>query len=123
MIYFGTHLFNYSSAPWNNYGLFDDAAWDIYISKQECFTNHTFETIYHDEEIGGISRELLFHYYITVLFKIFGYNMFTFNMGLVFLGYITVLFTMLTAMELLDSPPKGFLAGIILNFFLCLKTP
>ena len=115
-VYFVTHLVGYSNAPWNNYGLFDDAAWDIYIARERCFKENVFEIIFWDEEIGCISRELLFHYYISILFNIFGYNMFVFNMGLVFLGYITVLFTSLLAERMTKNIGGGIAAGLILNF-------
>ena len=116
LVYFVTHLVGYSDAPWNNYGLFDDAAWDIYIAQQRCFKGNIFEIIFWDEEIGHISRELLFHYYISLLFRIFGYNMFVFNMGLVFLGFLTVLFTALLAERMTGSSGAGMAAGLILNF-------
>ncbi len=116
-VYFISHLAGYDHAPWNNYGLFDDAAWDIFITKERCLRGDIFELIYWDDEIGLISRELLFHYYIALLFRLFGYNMFIFNMGLVFLGYITVLFTFLLACEIFQSPAYGFLTGFVLNFF------
>ena len=116
VIYFISHLAGYNFAPWNNYGLFDDAAWDIFIAKERCFQGDMFELIYWDGEIGIISRELLFHHYIALLFRLFGYNMFVFNMGLVFLGWITVLFTALLAYEIFQSPIYGFLTGFVLNF-------
>ena len=33
ILYFSTYLWNFSTAPWNQNGLFDDAAWDIYFAK------------------------------------------------------------------------------------------
>lgn len=116
-IYWTSHLYGYNSAPWNNYGLFDDGAWDILISKQKCFTSNSFEIIYWDGDIGAISRELLFHYYITIFFKLFGYNMFVFNISLTLLGYITVLFTTLIAIHIFKSNKIGLIVGIFLNFF------
>ena len=78
VVYFFTHFYNFSNAPWNTYGLFDDGAWDIFDARKMCFTSNRFELIFWDENIGLISRELVFHYYITILFKIFGYNLIIF---------------------------------------------
>ncbi len=116
VIYFFTHFYNFNNAPWNTYGLFDDGAWDIFDARKMCFTSKRFELIFWDENIGLISRELVFHYFMTVLFKIFGYNLLVFNVGLIFLGFITVLFTTLTAYELKKDPVLAGAAGIFLNF-------
>lgn len=115
-IYFITHFYNFSNAPWNTFGLFDDGAWDIFDARKMCFTSKRFELIFWDENIGLISRELVFHYFMVILFKIFGYNLLTFNVGLIFLGFITVLFTTLTAYELKKDPVIAGACGIFLNF-------
>lgn len=116
IVYFISHFYNFNNAPWNTYGLFDDGAWDIFDARKMCFTSKRFELIFWDEKIGLISRELVFHYYITILFKIFGYNLLVFNFGLIMLGFITVLFTTLTAYELKKDPILAGAAGIFLNF-------
>ena len=116
IVYFISHFYNFNNAPWNTYGLFDDGAWDIFDARKMCFTSKRFELIFWDENIGLISRELVFHYYITILFKIFGYNLLVFNFGLIMLGFITVLFTTLTAYELKKDPILAGAAGIFLNF-------
>ena len=46
VIYFMFHFYNYDNAPWNNYGLFDDAAWDIYDMRLKCFKSDSFEIIF-----------------------------------------------------------------------------
>ncbi|MBR2523711.1 MAG: glycosyltransferase family 39 protein [Clostridiales bacterium] len=117
ILYFIIHLYNYSNAPWNNNGLFDDAAWDIFVARERCFADGRFETIYWDNNIANISRELIFHYYISVLFRIFGYNLAVFNAGLIVLGWITVIFTMLCAHELKHNTAFTVLSGIALMFF------
>lgn len=117
VIYFASHFYNFENAPWNNYGLFDDAAWDIYLAKKHCFNGETFEIIFWDEEIGRISRELFFHYYIMIFFKLFGYNLLVFNVSLVILGYVTVLFTGLIAYEIFNNYFYAFIASIVINFY------
>ena len=116
VVYFISHLYRYHAAPWNNYGLFDDAAWDIFLSKQKCFRDNTFEIIFWDDGIGRISRELLFHYYISILFRLFGYNLAVFNAGLIILGAVTVLFTAMLAYRMTGSLAFTISAGLILNF-------
>ena len=54
ILYWVTHLWNFSSAPWNQNGLFDDAAWDIYFAKNHAFTG-PFQAAFFDE-VGYISR-------------------------------------------------------------------
>ena len=114
-LYFVSHFYNYANAPWNNYGLFDDAAWDIFDSRLKCFTSDSFELIFFDD-IGRISRELIFHYYIAVMFRLFGYNLMTFNISLILLGWITVMFTMLTVYELSGKLYTATISGIVLMF-------
>ena len=116
-VYFISHCMNYHTAPWNNYGLFDDAAWDIFLSKIYCFSDHSFQIIFADMDIGGISRELFFHYYITIFFKLFGYNLFVFNVSLILLGYISVLFIGLIGRRLFKSDLLGALAALLINFY------
>ena len=116
IVYLISHFYNFSNAPWNTYGLFDDGAWDIFDARKMCFTSKRLELIFWDENIGLISRELVFHYFMTILFKIFGYNLLVFNVGLIFLGFVTVIFTTLTAYELKKDPILAGAAGIFLNF-------
>ena len=116
VIYFFLHMYNRSGAPWNSYGLFDDGAWDIFDAQLKCLNSDNFEIIFFDE-IGFISRELLFHYYIMGFMKIFGYSMTAFNASLAVLGFITVLFTAMTVRDLTESRVYGFVAGVILMFW------
>lgn len=116
VIYFVSHFYNFSGAPWNSFGLFDDAAWDIYDSRLKCFNGNIFEIIFFDG-IGSISRELLFHYFIAIFMRVFGYNLLVFNVALILIGYVTVLFTGLIAYELFNSAFFGLVAGVLLNFY------
>ena len=117
VLYFLAHFYNYSNAPWNNNGLFDDAAWDIFVSREQCFKDGRFEIIFWDSGIADISRELVFHYYISILFRLFGYNLSVFNAGLIVLGWITVVFTMLSAHELKRNTAFTVLSGLAILFF------
>lgn len=114
LLYLVTHLWNYPIAPWNANGLFDDAAWDIYFARNHAF-NGPFQAAFFDD-VGLISRETVFHYYITSFFKLFGYNLLVFNASLVVLGFVTVLFTTLTVHRLFRTPVITVVAALILNF-------
>jgi hypothetical protein len=115
-VYWITHLWNFSSAPWNSFGLFDDAAWDIYFAKNYVLTGVPFQPAYFDY-VGYISREVVFHYYITLFFKVFGYNLLSFNVSLLVLGFITVLFTVLIADKLFRNTKITIISFLIINFF------
>ena len=59
VMYVWAHAFVFSHAPWNVYGLFDDAAWDIYFANNHVF-HAPFQAAYFDT-VGYISREVVFH--------------------------------------------------------------
>lgn len=115
-LYFSSHLINFSTAPWNQNGLFDDAAWDIYFAKNHVFAGIPFQAAYFDN-VGLISREVVFHYYISIFFRLFGYNLLVFNISLMILGFITVLFTTLIIQRLFRNVFVTILSAIIINFF------
>ena len=107
-----SHLWNFSTAPWNENGIFDDAAWDIYFAKRYIFTNEPFQAAFPD----GISREVIFHYYITFFFALFGYNLLTFNVSLIILGMTTFLFTTLLIHKTFNNYVVTITSAVIFNF-------
>lgn len=114
--FFITHLWNFSNLPWSDKGLFDDGAWDIYFAKERIFTDQPFQAAFFDD-VGLISREVVFHYYITFFFKLFGYNLLVFNIALTVLGYITFMFTTLLAERLFNKKSITIFTAIVMNFF------
>jgi hypothetical protein len=106
------HVWNFKTAPWNQNGLFDDAAWDIYFAKNHVFTHEPFQVAYPD----GIAREAIFHYYITFFFLLFGYNLLTFNVSLLILGMTTFLFTALLIHRLFHSYLVTIVSALVFNF-------
>jgi hypothetical protein len=106
------HIWNFKTAPWNQNGLFDDAAWDIYFAKNHVFTPEPFQVAYSD----GIAREAIFHYSISFFFVLFGYNLLTFNICLLILGLITFLFTALLIHRLFNGYLVTIVAAVIFNF-------
>lgn len=115
LLFLVTHLWNWSSAPWNMYGLFDDAAWDIYFANTHI-GHAPFQAAFFDT-VGSITRETVFHYYITAFFQFFGYNLFVFTASLLFLGYITVSVTTLLVDRLFKNTIVTLCCAFILNFF------
>lgn len=114
VVYAVSHLWNFGSAPWNTNGLFDDAAWDIYFARIHAF-NGPYQAAFYDQ-VGVISRETAFHYYVTAFFKLFGYNLLVFNIALLVLGFVTVLFTTLAVHRLFRNLAVTIAAGLVLNF-------
>jgi hypothetical protein len=115
LLYLPTHLWNFPVAPWNTNGLFDDAAWDIYFAKIHAF-NGPFQAAWFDT-VGYISRETVYHYYITAFFKVFGYNLLVFIGSLLVLGFVTVLATTLIVHRLFHNRWVTVAAAVVLNFF------
>ncbi len=105
------HVWNFKTAPWNQNGLFDDAAWDIYFAKTHVFTHEPFQAAYSD----GIAREAIFHYYITFFFLAFGYNLLTFNLSLLILGMVTFLSTALLIHRLFRSYLVTIVSALVFN--------
>ena len=116
VLYFISHLLNFSHSPWNTNGLFDDAAWDIYFANNHIFNGTPFQAAFFDN-VGYISREAVFHYYISIFFKLFGYNLLVFNISLLILGFITVLFTTLIVQSLFNHTLLTLISAVIINFF------
>lgn len=116
VVYFVSHLISYKVSPWNDFGLFDDAAWDIYFVQDKVMHSSSVDVIFADTEVGGISRELVFHHYIAAFFRLFGANLFVFNMALTLLGFVTVLFTSLLAYRIWNSKVWAIITGLMLNY-------
>ncbi|MFN2621582.1 MAG: hypothetical protein ABR611_01940 [Chthoniobacterales bacterium] len=112
LIFLVSHVWNFKTAPWNQNGLFDDAAWDIYFAKKYIFTHVPFQAAFSD----GIAREVVFHYYITFFFIPFGYNLLTFNIALLVLGLTTFIFTCLIVHELFRNYLITIVSGLLFNF-------
>lgn len=115
ILFFISHLINFQNAPWNNFGLFDDAAWDIFFAKIHIFNGSAFQAAFFDS-VGYISREVIFHYYISIFFVLFGYNLFVFNIALLFLGFVTVFFTTFLVHRMFKNNFITIIIAITINF-------
>lgn len=112
LVFIVSHIWNFKTAPWNQNGLFDDAAWDIYFAKKYVFTHEPFQAAVSE----GIAREVGFHYYITPFFLLFGYNLLTFNCALLLLGLATFIFTCLIIHRLFENYFVTVLSAVVFNF-------
>jgi hypothetical protein len=112
VIFLVTHVWNFKTAPWNQNGLFDDAAWDIYFAKQHVFSHEPFQAAVSE----GIARETGFHYYIWFWFSVLGYNLLTFDVALLFLGLSTFIFTCLIVHELFKNYLVTIVSALVFNF-------
>jgi hypothetical protein len=112
LVFLVSHVWNFKTAPWNQNGLFDDAAWDIYFAKKFIFTHEAFQTAVSE----GIARETIFHYYIGVWFVLFGYNLLTFSLALLVLGMTTFIFTSLIVHHLFRNYLVTIVSALVFNF-------
>jgi hypothetical protein len=112
LVFVVSHVWNFKTAPWNQNGLFDDAAWDIYFAKKYVFTHEPFQAAVSE----GIAREVGFHYYITPFFILFGYNLLVFNVALLILGMVTFLFTALIVQKLFGNYFVTIVSALVFNF-------
>jgi len=94
--------------------IFRTTAWNIYFAKNHIFNNTPFQAAFFDN-VGYISREVIFHYYISIFFKLFGYNLLVFNISLLILGFVTVLFTTLIVQSLFNDILPALKSGVSLQ--------
>lgn len=113
LLFFVSHFWNWSTAPWNHNGLFDDASWDIYFSEKVIRDGPYFQPAFPDPYAP---REVIFHYYIIPFFEIFGYNLLVFNISLAILGYVTFIFMSLIIHRLFKNYKITLLCALAFNF-------
>jgi hypothetical protein len=107
-----SHLWHFSTAPWNGDGLFDESGWDLWFLKSYV-AGHPFQPAWFH---SPISRETLFHYYLVPFFKVFGYNILAYEAGL-FVIWLTMFFFTLRLVHLLfDSYLVTSLTALVSNF-------
>ncbi len=106
------YFYNFSIAPWNQDGLFDDAAWDIYFMKRYVLSDEPFQAAFYDH---GTSRETFFHYYLALMLGIFGMNVRVFNIAVVVLSFFTLFFTTLLIQHLFKKKWISILSLLVLG--------
>ena len=112
LVFAGSHLWNFTTAPWNGNGLFDESGWDLYFLKSYVI-GHPFQPAWFHL---SISRETLFHYYLWPFFWLFGFNIITYEAALLTIWCATFLFTLLLVDLLFSSNIVTAAAAVIFNF-------
>lgn len=115
LLFFPSHLWNFQTAPWNQNGLFDDAAWDIHFAKSYVLEGHPFQAAVFLPG-NSAAREVVYHLYLIPFFKTLGFNLLTFVIALLILGFITVFFTTLLIQKLFRNYLVTVASALILNF-------
>jgi len=112
-----SHLWNFSTAPWNGNGLFDDSAVDLLYLKNYVI-GHPFQPAWFHERPFPylISRETLFHYYVWGFLRLFGYNIVSYEAALLVIWCAAFTFTLLYVDLLFRSLVVTSIAALIFNF-------
>jgi DNA-binding beta-propeller fold protein YncE len=107
-----SHLWNFSTAPWNGNSLFDESGWDLWYLKTYVI-NHAYQAAWFH---APISRETLFHYYVWGFLKLFGFNILSYEAALFVIWLTTFLFTLLLVDLFFGSYVVTSIAALVLNF-------
>jgi hypothetical protein len=115
LLFFLSHLWNFQTAPWNQNGLFDDAAWDIHFAKSYILGGHPFQAaVFLDG--NSAAREVIYHLYLIPFFKLLGFNLMTFAIALLILGFTTFVFTILLIHAMFKNYLVTITSALVLNF-------
>jgi len=107
-----SHLWNFRTAPWNGNALFDESGWDLWYLKTYVI-GHPFQPAWFH---FPISRETLFHYYVWGFFKVFGFNILSYQAALFVIWLTTFIFTLFLVDLFFGSYIVTSLAALIFNF-------
>jgi DNA-binding beta-propeller fold protein YncE len=106
-----SHLWNFSTAPWNGNALFDESGWDLWYLKSYVI-GHPYQPAWFH---APISRETLFHYYVWGFLKLFGFNILSYQAALFVIWLTVFVFTILLVDLLFDSYVVTSVAALILT--------
>jgi hypothetical protein len=107
-----SHLWNFTTAPWNGDGLFDESGWDLWFLKRFVM-GHPFQPAWFH---APISRETLFHYYVWAFLRLFGYNILSYEAALFCIWLATYLFALLLVDLFFESYVVTSVTALIFNF-------
>src|SRR6476620_11156676 len=107
-----SHLWNFSTAPWNGNALFDESGWDLWYLKAYVI-GHPYQPAWFHIVI---SRETLFHYYVWGFLKLFGFNILSYEAALFCLWLTTYVFTLLLVDLFFRSYIVTSVTALIFNF-------
>jgi hypothetical protein len=112
LVFVVSHLWNFSTAPWNGNGLFDESGWDLWFLKTYVI-GHPFQAAWFH---SPISRETLFHYYVWGFLQLFGFNILSYEAALFVIWLVTFLFTLLLVDLFFRSYIVTSITALIFNF-------
>jgi hypothetical protein len=112
LVFTVSHLWHFSTAPWNGNSLFDESGWDLYFLKNSVI-GHPYQAAWFHI---AIARETLFHYYLWPFFWLFGFNILSYEAGLFVIWCTTFLFTLLLVDLLFRSNIVTATVALIFNF-------
>lgn len=112
IVFVVSHLWNFKTAPWNGNGLFDESGWDLWFLKSYVI-GHPFQAAWFH---SPITRETLFHYFVWGFFRLFGFNILSYQAALFLIWFATFIFTILLVDFLFGSRVVTSLAALIFNF-------
>ena len=107
-----SHLWNFRTAPWNGNSLFDESGWDLWYLKTYVI-GHAYQPAWFHPPI---SRETLFHYYVWGFFKLFGFNILSYEAALFCIWLATFVFTLLLVHLFFKSYVVTSVTALIFNF-------
>jgi hypothetical protein len=112
LVFVVSHLWNFSTAPWNGNGLFDESGNDLGYLKSYVI-GHPYQAAWFH---GIISRETLFHYYVWGFLKLFGFNILSYEAALFIIWLTAFVFTLLLADLFFGSYIVTSVAALSFNF-------
>ncbi len=113
LIFIISHLWNFRTAPWNGDALFDESGWDLYFLKHYVI-GHPYQAAWFHPP--WISRETLFHYYVWLFLRLFGYNILSYEAAQFVIWCAIFLFTLLLVDLLFESWIVTSVIALIFNF-------
>ena len=113
LVFVVSHLWNFRTAPWNGNGLYDESGWDLWFLKQFVI-GHPFQAAWLDPVL---TRETLFHYYVWGFFRLFGYNILSFEAAVFVIWFTTFIFTLLLVDLFFKSNIVTSITALIFTFF------
>jgi hypothetical protein len=112
LVFVVSHLWNFSTAPWNGNGLFDESGNDLGYLKSYVI-GHPYQAAWFH---GIISRETLFHYYVWGFLKLFGFNILLYEAALFVIWLTAFVFTLLLVDLFFGSYIVTSVAALSFNF-------
>ena len=113
LVFVVSHLWNFNTAPWNGNGLFDESGWDLWFLKSHII-GRPFQPVWPDHV--PLARETLFHHYVWGFFRLFGYNILSYEAALFVIWCTTFIFTLLLVDLFFRSYIVTSLTALIFNF-------